>query len=32
MPKEVLKKWGERVWTGVIWLRIETGGSFLWTQ
>jgi hypothetical protein len=25
----ILWKWGERVWIGFIWLRIETGGRLL---
>jgi hypothetical protein len=29
--KRVLKKQDERVWTGLIWIRIGTGGRFLST-
>jgi hypothetical protein len=27
--KWILGKWGWRVWTGFVWLRIGTGGGFL---
>jgi hypothetical protein len=27
--KSILKKWDDRMWTGVIWLRIETSGGLL---
>jgi hypothetical protein len=27
--KCILKKWGGRVWTGFIWLRIGTSGELL---
>jgi hypothetical protein len=27
--KWVFKKWDERAWTGLIWLRIGTGGELL---
>jgi len=25
-------KWGEKAWTGCIWLRIATSGGLLWTR
>jgi len=25
----IIRKWGVRVWTGLIWLRIGTGGDHL---
>ena len=26
--KWILKKWDGEAWTGLLWLRIETGGGF----
>jgi hypothetical protein len=28
----ILGRWGGRVWTEFIWLRVGTGGGLLWTQ
>jgi hypothetical protein len=30
--KIILKKWDGEAWTGLIWLRIETGGERLWMR
>jgi hypothetical protein len=30
--KLIFNKLGWRVWTGLIWLRIETSADLLWTQ
>jgi hypothetical protein len=31
MLREILKKSVERAWSGLIWLRIRTGGRFFYT-
>jgi hypothetical protein len=28
----ILGKQGGKVWTGIIWLRLGTGGGLLWTR
>jgi len=28
----ILGKWGGKVWTGFVWLRIGTNGGLLWTR
>jgi len=28
----IFKKWDMRIWTGLIWLRIGTGGGHLWMR
>jgi hypothetical protein len=30
--KWISRKWGRRLWTGFVWLRIETGGTPLLTS
>jgi hypothetical protein len=30
--KLIFEKWFGREWTGSIWLRIKTGGGFLWMR
>ena len=30
--KIIIKKWGVKAWTGLIWLRIGTGGGLLWMR
>jgi hypothetical protein len=29
IPEWILGKWGEKLWTGFIWLRIATSGGLL---
>ena len=30
--KLIFQKWDTRAWTGLIWLRIGTGGGLLWMR
>jgi hypothetical protein len=30
--KWIFKKWDDGAWTGLIWLRIGTGGRLLWMR
>jgi hypothetical protein len=30
--RSIFRKWDVGVWTGLGWLRIETGGGHLWIQ